>query len=56
MEPLGSPPEQHLAEGPVHWSLLSAFRSHDPKTAHDAMLGMLIQYEEMCRRAVPASS
>lgn len=56
MEPLGSPPEQHLAEGPIHRKLLEAFRSRDPKAAHDSVLCMLIECQVAYHRAVPTSS
>jgi DNA-binding GntR family transcriptional regulator len=53
IEPIGSPPEQHLAEEYPVWKMLAAFRTRDPKTAHDSVLTRVNYLESQCRRAVP---
>ena len=55
MEPLGTAPEQHLAQDPQRPPILDAFHSHDPATARAAMLRIVNQHEALCRKAVPAS-
>lgn len=52
MEPLGSPPEQHLDLGPAPGAELRAFRTHDACAAHEALVGTLDQLEAICRRAM----